>query len=416
MFEIYIWTIAFISLYVSIFWIIVSSLSKNKQKPQPLKIYPKISIGVPVWNEEKTVIRSIKSLLELEYPKDKLEIIAVNDGSTDKTKTIVEEYIRKNKLKNVILISQENRGKAGALNTALRHAGGEYFGVFDADSIASKEALKLMLPYFQTEENVAAVISPIKVYDPKNVVEKIQRIEYIFTSFVRKLMSDVGTLHITHGVLSIFRKDIIEKIGGFDEKINRNLTEDLEIALRLKKNHYQIVLSEENVNYTRVPDKAKILWFQRVRWFRGFMVNNISYKDMILNKRYGLLGRFQMPLEILTLGIVFTSLGFLTYQLVKRLYFLIIKLSILKWEIFDYIKIPTLKQFILDLNIKILFPVVVSLIAGLYLYTMAHRYTKEKWSFHLVSFIYLFLYPIFRSIQWVHALLLELFQAGRKWR
>lgn len=415
MFEIYIWAIAFISIYVSIFWIIVSSLSKVKQKPQPLKNYQKVSICIPAWNEEKTVIRSIKSLLELDYPRDKLEIIVINDGSTDKTKTIVDDYIRKNKLKNVLLINQENRGKAGALNTALKYAKGEYFGVFDADSIASKEALKLMLPYFQTEENVAAVISPIKVYDPKNVIEKIQRIEYIFTSFVRKLMSDVGTLHITHGVLSIFKKDIIEKVGGFDEKINRNLTEDLEIALRLKRNHYQIVLCEENVNYTRVPDKAKVLWFQRVRWFRGFMINNLGYKDMILNKRYGLLGRFQMPLEILTLVIVFSSLGFLAYQLIKRLYSFAIKISILKWEIFN-INIPTLKQFILDLNIKLLFPIIASLIAGLYLYTMAHRYTKEKWSFHLVSFIYLFLYPFFRSIQWVHALLLELFKAGRKWR
>ena len=115
MFEIYIWTIAFISLYVSIFWIIVSSLSKNKQKPQPLKIYPKISIGVPVWNEEKTVIRSIKSLLELEYPKDKLEIIAVNDGSTDKTSEIVDRY---KFVKHIHL--NERKGKNAVINKIIK--------------------------------------------------------------------------------------------------------------------------------------------------------------------------------------------------------------------------------------------------------------------------------------------------------
>ena len=300
------------------------------------------------------------------------------------------------------------------MNTGLKIAKGEYFGVFDADSVASKDALKLMLPYF-SDKTIGAVISPIKVADPKTTIEKIQRIEYIFSSFIRKLMSNIGTLHITHGVLSLFQTGVLRKLGGFDDKFNRNLTEDYEMAMRLRKNHYQILLCEENVNFTKVPDNLRTLWFQRVRWFRGFIVNGIKYKSMIMNKRHGLLGRFQIPLELLTLIIVFTSFGFMGYQIFRRLYNFAVKVFLLKMEIF-YIDIPSLKNFILQINFNLFFPFVVTLMAGLYLYIIAHRYVNEKWQFHLVSFIYLFLYPMIRSMQWIHALVLELMGAKERWR
>jgi len=245
---------------------------------------------------------------------------------------------------------------------------------------------------------------------------KIQRLEYIFSSFIRKLMSNVNTLHITHGVLSLFRTGVIRKLGGFDSKFNRNLTEDFEIALRLRKNDYQILLCEENVNYTKVPNNLKSLWFQRVRWFRGFMVNTLRYKGMVMRKRYGLLGRFQLPLELLTVCVVFISAGFMGYQVIIRLYNFFIKLSILKIHFFDLFKIPTIKQVVLEINFKLFFSFFVVLIAGIYLYIIAHRYVDEKWRFHLVSFIYLFLYPIIRSLQWVHAFILEVLGAKERWR
>ena len=412
MLEIYIWVISFIALYVSVFWIIVSSYNKSK-KILNLKYSPYVTIAIPVWNEEKTVIGTLKSLIGLDYDRNKLQIIVVNDGSTDKTKNVVEDFLNENKgLKHIKLINQKNKGKAGALNTALKITNSEYFAVFDADSIANSKALKLMLPYFDSDK-IGAVITPIKVADPKTVIEKIQRIEYIFSSFVRKLMSNIGTLHTTHGVLSIFRTDVLKKLGGFDE--NKNMTEDYEIAMRLRKNHYQIVLCEENINYTKVPDNLKSLWFQRVRWFRGFMFNGIKYKEIVMGKRYGLLGGFQIPLEILTLFIVFFSFGFMGYQIFRSLYNFIIKVYISRMEIF-YINIPTIKEFILRLNFKIYFPFIATLIAALYLYIMAHRYVDEKWKFHLASFIYLFLYPAIRSTQWIHALILEIFRAKEKWR
>ena len=414
MFEIYIWIISFVSLYISIFWIIISSRLEKNQSNE-LKEFPFVTVAVPAWNEEETIINTVKSLIQLDYPKDKIEIIVVDDGSKDDTSKILKNFLKKEKISYVKVIKQNNTGKAGALNTALKIAKGDYFGVFDADSLASEKSLKLMLPYFSNEK-IGAVISPIKVLNPRNTIEKIQRLEYIFSSFIRKLMSNVNTLHITHGVLSLFRTGVIRKLGGFDSKFNRNLTEDFEIALRLRKNDYQILLCEENVNYTKVPNNLKSLWFQRVRWFRGFMVNTLRYKGMVMRKRYGLLGRFQLPLELLTVCVVFISAGFMGYQVIIRLYNFFIKLSILKIHFFDLFKIPTIKQVVLEINFKLFFSFFVVLIAGIYLYIIAHRYVDEKWRFHLVSFIYLFLYPIIRSLQWVHAFILEVLGAKERWR
>jgi len=408
-FEIYIWIICFLSVYVSIFWIIVSNnKDKNKIKRKEL---PLVTIAIPAYNEERGIWNTLKSLTGMDYPKEKLEIIVVNDGSKDKTREKVEEFIKKNKSFNIILINQENKGKGAALNNALKIAKGEYFSVFDADSIAGKDVLKSMIEYFDSEK-VGAVITAIKVYEPKTSIEKIQRLEYIFASFVRKLMGNVGTLHTTHGVLSLFNKDIIKKLNGFDEK---NMTEDFEIAMKLRHNHYEIKMCEEGFCYTQVPSNFHSLWTQRVRWFRGFMSNNIKYKDMVMNKEYGLLGRFQIPLELITLALVFISVGLLGYNGIEYIVNLIYKIIILRWEIFD-IGIHSFKELILGINWMIFFPSTISLIAGLYLYFKAHYYIKEKWRFHFASFIYLFVYPVLRSLQWIHAFYLESTKAKKRWR
>src|SRR3989344_5441485 len=149
-FEIYIWIICFLSVYVSIFWIIVSSNkeeSKIKRKELPL-----VTIAIPAYNEEKGIWSTLKSLIEMDYPSKKLEIIVVNDGSHDKTKEKVYEFIRKNKDWNITLVNQENKGKGAALNNALWKAHGKYFGVFDADSIAGKDVLRNMIEYFDSEK------------------------------------------------------------------------------------------------------------------------------------------------------------------------------------------------------------------------------------------------------------------------
>ena len=409
MFEIYLWIICFISIYVSIFWINVISLGEEPKLPK-LVNKPLVTIAIAAYNEEEGIINTIKSLLNLKYPKEKLEIIVVNDGSKDNTKSLVENFIKD--YKNIKLINHEiNKGKGAGLNTALNEAKGKYFGVFDADSIADPVSLKVMLPYFQGD-NIAAVISPIKVLKPKTTIEKIQRLEYIFATFVRKLMSNIGTLHTTPGVLSLYNIQTIKKIGGFDEK---TLTEDYEIALRLKYHNYNIKMCAECENYTIVPQNFNSLWKQRVRWFRGFIDGAYKYRTMILNKKYGLMGLFQVPLNILTLFLVLSSLLFFTYQFYKYLLRFLYRIPLISINDFLNYNFPPLTEILLSINVKMLFPVTISFFMGIYLYFKAHSYIDEKWRFHFASLVYLFIYPLFRSLQWLHAFTLEITKAKRKW-
>ena len=406
LFEIYIWIACFISIYVCVFWLIVLGYGYRK-KNKVMKEFPLVSFGVPVFNEAGTIIATLESLLGLDYPN--IEIIIVNDGSSDDTKKIVSEFIRLRKLKNVFLINQKNSGKGATLNTAIRKASGKYFAVFDADCVADKDALKLMIPCFS--DSVGAVIAGINLRKPKSVIAKMQRIEYVSASFMRSLMSNIGTLHITHGALSVFDVEILRKVGGFDED---NLTEDFEVAMRLRSKGFQIKFCEGVFTETKVPESFKSLWRQRVRWFRGFMRNNIKYRSFILNKKYGLLGRFQIPLELLMLALVFVSMSLMAYHIWNYIGNAVFRLVNLGWD--SFIFSFDFDGILYGFNFKIFFPIAVTFALGLYLYIMAHKYLGQKWKFYFPTIIYLFLYPMIRSLQWFAALMLEIFGARKRWR
>src|SRR3989344_5860927 len=308
--EVFLWISSFFALVISIFWLQVMLL--NEEKTKITTKFPSVSILIPAYNEGKTITKTIKSVLNLDYPKDKLEIIVINDSSTDNTANMVKKF------KEVKLIYNKHRGagKASALNTGLKYANGELFAVIDADSEIEKYSLKNLISYFE-DNKTGSVISSIKIRNPKNIYHHIQRLEYILATFIRKLMSKIDTLHITPGVLSVYRTRLIKKLGGFDEK---NITEDLEIALRLRANNYSVKMSPDSITYTRIPSDFKELWHQRIRWFRGFIYNNLKYKKMFMNKKYGAIGRFQLPLNVLTFFTIVILFVFISYEVFTNLY------------------------------------------------------------------------------------------------
>ena len=228
------------------------------------------------------------AVMAVDYPKEKLEIIIVNHGSTDKTADIAKQLIAHYSSYKILLVHkkrQEGEMKAHAFNAGLACAKGEFIACVDADTLVMRNCLQEMVAYFE-DEKVGAVISTIKVQHPKNIYEKIQHLEYIFATFTRSLMSKIDTLHVTPGALSIYRKILFDKYGGFDEN---NVTEDLEMAMRLRYHHYTIKLAQNSITYTKVPDSFHSLWSQRVRWFRGFIYNSLKYRKMVFNKKYDLI-------------------------------------------------------------------------------------------------------------------------------
>ena len=145
------WITYFISLFFAVFWLLVLIEKKDEKKQKKLKTFPIVTIAIPAYNEEATIAKTLESVLSLDYPKDKIECIIVNDGSVDKTGEIAKELVTKHKEHNIILISQENKGKGAAMNAAMTSSTGEFFVCLDGDSFVEPDALRKMLPYYPME-------------------------------------------------------------------------------------------------------------------------------------------------------------------------------------------------------------------------------------------------------------------------
>ena len=412
MIEFILWFISFVSLFVSLVWFSTFYLSRSSiVEGKNALLYPKVTIGVPAFNEEKTIAKTLKSLLKLDYPKEKLEIIVVDDGSTDRTYETVKAFLESENADNFILIRKENGGKATALNTALKKASGEFFGCVDADSTISEDSLKKITPNF-IDSNVGAVVSTIRVAQEKNFLQKMQRFEYILSSFFRKLFTSMESLYVTTGVLSVYRKSVIIGLGGFDEN---NLTEDLEMGLRLNYNKYRVVVEMGSKTYTEVPSTIKAFWRQRIRWLRGHVHNTLKYREMFLNKEYGFMGVFQLPLHMFSPILMILSATIISYGFLNGIYWFLLKLSVAPNSLF-VIDLPTIRDMLLSIKFPIIFPLFIIIMLGLFMYGKAHKYLKEKWTYPLVFIVFLAIYPLILSYIWIVAIVEEYFGMKRVWR
>lgn len=299
-----------------------------------------ISVIVPAFNEENTIIESVRSLLALRYPK--FELIIVNDGSNDKTlQTLIEKFYLKPVLRardrlslyhepirgiyasqihpELLVVDKQNGGsKADAANAGLACVRTPLFCVIDADSILEPDSLLIAVrPFMESSENVIAVGGTVNIVNgceirngqvvkfdlPKRFLPRVQVVEYTRAFLMARLASSrVGTLALISGAFGIFRRDIVVEAGGFDKS---TLGEDMELVLKLHKHmkdkgeEYSIRYVPEPVCWTEAPETLSILGSQRVRWQRGAIGCIAKYRSMIFNPKYGRLGLVTIPLMVL---------------------------------------------------------------------------------------------------------------------
>lgn len=265
-------------------------LSLSHTLPQQL---PSVTVLIPCFNEETTLDRTIQSVLNLNYPKEKLQIILINDGSTDSTPQVMDNY--KNGYSNIHVFHKENGGKWRALNFGLDKVTTDLVGCLDADSFVDTEALNEIVKTFNTHSDAMAVTPSMRVWKPNTVVRKIQTPEYDLGIFVRKTLSFIGAIHITPGPFSIFKREVFQKIGPYKHAHN---TEDFEIALRMQKAGMKIENAHKALVYTVGPATAYKLYRQRVRWVSGFMKNILDNRAMLLGRKYGHLSFFILPMAL----------------------------------------------------------------------------------------------------------------------
>ena len=404
------WGISFISLFLSIFWLLLLLTEEDRLlKAKKFKKHPKISIIVPAHNEGHIIKQVITSLLNLNYPKDKLEIIAVNDDSTDNTQKELKS-IKDSRLK-VIYRHPGFIGKAAAVNAGIPYAAGEFIGVLDGDTPnISEDCLLYMLPHFKNPK-VGAVIGAMKAWKPKNILEKLQWFEYLISTLTRRLLAILGALYVTPGgSFSLFRKSLLDKHGYFDES---SLTEDLEMAMRLQHLHYDIKLELNSIAHTKVPNTVKAFHAQRIRWYRGWLQTLFKYRDMMFNKDYNFLGMFQMPISlIIPFFLVIVALT-ISYNLLKQLYAAIVIFSIVGMDaIHSYL---SFKESLLFNTSAIILPMIVVLAIGVYLLNKAQNYLKESWKYPIATIGYFIVYQLILSSYWIAALFHEVKRSKKKW-
>jgi cellulose synthase/poly-beta-1,6-N-acetylglucosamine synthase-like glycosyltransferase len=293
-----VYSLTFIGLFATFFYIL-NIRTHFKKKNLPSEAEDKsVSIIIPAYNEEKSIAKTIDSALALEYPSDKLEILVVDDGSKDNTLKIAKTF-QKNTRFPVRVFSKANGGKGSALNFGIKRAKNEIIVSMDADSYVEVKTLKRMIALFYSEK-VMAVTSSMVVSNPRSIWQRIQQAEYYLGIFLRKSFSVVNAIHVTPGAFSAYRKKFFERYGGYEEG---NITEDLEIALRIQKNDYIIENAADALVSTIAPRTFMQTLVQRRRWYVGLAKNLFNYRGLFGPKK-GILGILVLPLAVIS--VIFT--------------------------------------------------------------------------------------------------------------
>jgi cellulose synthase/poly-beta-1,6-N-acetylglucosamine synthase-like glycosyltransferase len=308
--------IAFILLVVMIFWvgyngyILVIGVRKRQTNRAinilNLKHFPKISIIVPTKDDENVIGRCLESILKIDYPKDKMEVIVVEGNSKDTTCKICKEYAEKNPETLKVISEKTAKGKPAALNLALRQTTGEIIGVFDADSIPNEDVLKKTAAYFSDQKIMAIQGETHSVNEKDNVLTRVTAMEE--KAWYQALINGREKLQLfvpLNGSNQFVRKQVLEELGGWDEN---SLTEDVELALRLVEKQHEIKYAPDVCAGQETPNSLRSLFHQRLRWYRGYMETAFKYGRLMNN-----LNRKTLDAEISLFGPFTMICSFLSY-------------------------------------------------------------------------------------------------------
>lgn len=360
-----------------------------------------ISILVPAYNEQETIVENIKSLISLNYPK--FEVIVINDGSKDETlNRVIQEFdlkevnqpvryrINTNKIRgiyknldipNLIVVDKENGGKADALNAGINISNYPIVTSIDADSILESDSLvRVVMPFIEDKKTIAvggivriangSVVKRGRVVDiglPKSRVAMFQIVEYLRAFLIGRVGWDaVNSLLIVSGAFGAFKKDAVIEVGGYAKN---TIGEDMELIVKMhdyflrNKRKYRIKFVPDPVCWTQAPETLKDLRSQRRRWQIGLMDSLLKHKRMFFNPRYKQIGLIAVPyfwlfemmgpvIEIIgyvmiPLAYIFGLLNlkyFLLFFAASILYGILLSLGAILLEEYTFNKYPTLKQ------------------------------------------------------------------------
>ncbi|CDH90627.1 putative membrane-associated glycosyl transferase [Clostridium botulinum B str. Eklund 17B (NRP)] len=278
-----IWIIIFVNIILVVFGYIYYSKVHNKIMKEKLKYYPFVSVMVPAHNEAIVIRKTVESLLELDYPHDRYEIIIINDNSSDNSAEILQAVKEKVLDRNLIIINTDNitggKGKSNALNIGLEKSKGEILAVYDADNTPDSKALKYLVQTLLEDDKLGAVIGKFRCRNKdKNLLTNFINIETLTYQWMAQAGRwEMFKLCTIPGTNFVVRRSIMEEMNGWDTKA---ITEDTEVSFRIYMMGYKIKFMPLAVTYEQEPQTLNVWFKQRIRWAKGntyVVIKNFKY-------------------------------------------------------------------------------------------------------------------------------------------
>ncbi|MCC6157147.1 MAG: glycosyltransferase family 2 protein [Deltaproteobacteria bacterium] len=255
------------------FFAFLNGLSSEKERARLFSEsfpFPFVSILIPAHNEELVIERTVQAMLALNYPKERLEIIVVNDGSKDRTGDVVAEIAARHREVKLVTVpeGEGGKGKSRTLNVGLEHAMGDVIAVYDADNRPEPDALRYLVANLVEDPKLGAVLGKVRTINrDRNSLTRFINLEFISFQWLmqggRYKLFNLATLPGTNYV--IWRK-VLDKAGRFDEEA---IAEDAELSIRLYEMGYRIKFIPYSVTWEQEPEDVKTFVRQRTRWVQG---------------------------------------------------------------------------------------------------------------------------------------------------
>lgn len=274
-------------LIMSLVWIAGSHLYRKRRVTKHALNFeetnwPQVSILIPCFNEEETIEETVRNMVELPYPNK--EIIAVNDGSSDRTGEILHELVKR--FPNLRIIDcKENRGKATALKLACFAARSEYLVCVDSDALLDDYAIHYLIHNFLHKgERLGAVTGNPRVRNRDTLLARLQIIEYAsIIGTIKRAQRIMGKIMTVSGVVVAFRKKALVDVGLWDHDM---ITEDISISWKLQEKFWDIRYEPNALCWMLVPETIEGIWKQRVRWAQGGQEVILRHWRVILDWRH----------------------------------------------------------------------------------------------------------------------------------
>lgn len=379
------------SLYnLSIFTVGITRYSKRGEKKggsKPQTYTPFISLIIPAKDEERVIPRLLDSLLSLDYPRERMEILIVEDGSSDRTGEIARRYA--SQWPNLIHCFHRpvSKGKPSALNFALQHVRGEIVGVLDADSVPDRGLLERVAVGFDEPKIMAIQGITQSINAQANMLTKIVSLEEAAWFKATLKGRDCLSLFVPlTGSCQFIRAETLRKFGGWEDD---SLAEDVELAVRLLERGHRVRFREDAISLQEAPSRLSHLFRQRSRWYRGYIETAIKYGRLLRKP-----DRCRVDAEVSLVGPVLLSISFANY--------------LLSWLVFTY-SATSFARILAYLMIG-LFSVVLLALGFALVYTAEPRKLSN-----LLWLPFVYAYWFLQTVIAVYALSLVVLRRPRTW-